>query len=307
MQVSEKEKSHLSLGEGRNMVTQLIVTNLTIFVFLFFTMVIYQMENIGVPRFYQDIMSWLRVPADPAILVKKPWTLITALFTHIKVVDIFSNMIWLWCFGTLLQQTAGYKRILPLYLFGGICGFLFYVAGMQLIPAFHNDIAISTITGAAGCVMAFAIGVTYIAPTHRVFPMLVGGIPVWVITLIYCGLTIGTLATSKLTNQIPELVGAGLAGWWYMWQWRKGNDWGAGLNKIIHKVGHSFHPPQEKMAGSDNLHSGYKATEPTLPFRRIGKVPEQKLNEILDKINTNGYSSLSPEEKDTLLRASKTE
>ncbi|GEP93487.1 Membrane associated serine protease, rhomboid family [Chitinophaga terrae (ex Kim and Jung 2007)] len=306
MQALDKEKSHLSLGEGRNMVTQLIVVNLTIFIFLFFTLVIYQIEQVGEPRFYQDIVTWLRVPADPNMLLKKPWTLITAMFTHLKVLDIFTNMIWLWCFGSLLQQVAGYKRILPLYLFGGICGFLTFVIGTQVFPAFHNS---EPVTGAAGSIMAIAIGVTYFAPKYKVFPRLGGGIPVWVITLVYAILSLGTLYTSKHASHIPELVGAGLAGLVYMWQWKKGRDLGAGFNNALFKVSHAFHPADAKET-ADAWHSNFTSSghsDSRLPYRRIGKVPEQKLNEILDKINSYGLSSLSPEEKDTLLRASKTE
>ncbi|HVI43667.1 MAG TPA: rhomboid family intramembrane serine protease [Chitinophaga sp.] len=308
MHALEKEKlPHLSLGEGRNMVTQLIVVNLTIFVFLLFTLVIYKMENVGEPRFYEDIMSRLRIPADPSRLLVRPWTLITALFTHVEVWQTFTNMVWLWCFGTFLQHIAGYQRILPVYLFGGFIGNVFYVAGIQAIPALHTLIPAGTISGSSPSIMAMAAGATLIAPRYRIFPLLAGGIPLWIITILYVGLSIGTSVSSlNGAAYLLQLVGGALAGLLFMWQWKKGNDWGAAFNRLTFKLTHVFHPASQQI-NPDDLTKNLAGAGESHPFKRIGKVPEQRLNEILDKINENGLSSLTPEEKETLLRASSTD
>ncbi|MEC5147674.1 rhomboid family intramembrane serine protease [Chitinophaga sp. 212800010-3] len=309
MHALEKEKlPRLSLGEGRNMVTQLLIINLTIYVFLLFTQVIYQMEGVGVPRFHQDIMSWLRLPADARTLLFRPWTLITSLFTHISFWQVFTNMIWLWCFGTFMQHLAGHQRILPLYLFGGICGNLLYVAVMQAIPAFRALAGSEYALGATGSVMAIAVGVTTIAPRYRIFPLLAGGISLWIVALIYIALSAGTLISTSSYGYtyISILAGGALAGWLYMYQWKKGRDWGAGLNRLLFKLTHVFHPAAEQV-NPDDIRSALVNETDQQPFRRIGKVPEQRLNEILDKINENGLSSLTQEEKETLLRASKPE
>ncbi|MFY0253138.1 rhomboid family intramembrane serine protease [Chitinophaga sp. 30R24] len=309
MHALEKEKlPRLSLGEGRNMVTQLIVVNLTIFVFLYFTLVIYKMEGVGEPRFHQDIMSWLRLPADPSLLLVRPWTLITSLFTQISVWPLFTNMVWLWCFGSIMQQLAGHQRILPLYLFGGICSNLIYVAGMRLMPTFHTLAGHEYFLGAAGSVMAIAIGATTVAPRYRIFPLLGGGIPLWMITLLFVGLSTGTLMTSSTYGHtyLPLLAGGAFAGWLYMYQWKKGHDWGAGFNRVLFKLTHVFHPTSQQV-NPDDFRKKTATDLEQPPFRRIGKVPEQRLNEILDKINENGLSSLSPDERETLLRASKPE
>ncbi|WP_143308453.1 rhomboid family intramembrane serine protease [Chitinophaga vietnamensis] len=309
MHALEKEKlPNLSLGEGRNMVTQLLVINLTIFIFLFFTLVIYLMENVGEPRFHQDIMTWLQVPGEASLVLRRPWTLLTSLFTHIGVWQVFSNMVWLWCFGTLMQHLAGYQRIVPLYLFGGFVGNIFYVLGMQFIPAFHATAANSVSLGASGSVMAIAIGVTSIAPRYRIFPLLAGGgIPLWVITLVFAGLSIGThLSSANGITYLPLLAGSALAGFIYMQQWKKGNDWGGGFNRLTFKLTHVFHPADQQVNPAEVKKTPGTNTE-TPPFKKVGNVPESKINEILDKINENGLSSLTSEEKETLLRASKSD
>ncbi len=309
MHTLEKEKlSGLSLGAGKNMVTQLIVINLTIFIFLLFTMVIYQMENVGKARFYQDIMGNLAVPANPAMVLHRPWTLFTGIFTHVEVWPIFSNMVWLWCFGSILQHLAGYLRIIPLYIFGGIVGNIFYVLGMQFIPGFQSFSSAGAM-GAAGSVMAIAVGATAIAPKYRIFPLLAGGgIPLWIISVVYFALSIGARVTTRSELvYLPLLAGSAIAGYVYMTQWKKGNDWGSGFNKFTFKLSHMFHPASAINVTPDRHQQDAATDEATPPFKRVGNVPEQRLNEILEKISANGITSLTEEEKETLIRASKSE
>lgn len=308
MHAVEKEKlPRLSLGEERNMVTQLMLVNLTVFILLLFTRVIYNMEAGGDAQFNRDIMSWTMLPADPGKLISRPWTLITAMFTHIEFWQIFSNMIWLWCFGTLLQNFAGYQRILPLYLLGGVTGAVFYIAGMHLIPAFDQLVPHAATMGASASVMAVAAGVTLIAPRHRIFPLLSGGIPLWVITLVFTGVHLSSILFSTHNNTLfAPLLGGILAGVLYMQQWKRGRDLGAGFNKVAFKFTHIFHPPAERIHPETlkkQLENAAKNT--SQPYKRIGKVPEQRVNEILDKINMSGINTLTPEERETLLRASK--
>ncbi|WP_341841992.1 DUF6576 domain-containing protein [Chitinophaga caseinilytica] len=44
-----------------------------------------------------------------------------------------------------------------------------------------------------------------------------------------------------------------------------------------------------------------------LPYVKVGQVPEHRINEILDKINDQGMESLSPEDREILIRASRDE
>jgi len=311
MRTVEKERvPSLTLGEERNIVTQILVVNLTVFILLLFTRVIYNMEGYGTERFNQEILSWASLPANPARLLTRPWTLITAMFSHISFWQVFSNMVWLWCFGSLLQSLAGHQRILPLYLFGGFCGAIFYVMGMHAVPAFESLLPQASLIGAGASVMALAIGVTTVAPNYRIFPLLGGGIPLWVVTLVFVALHIGSHLFSGNDNShtyIPALIGGGLTGFLYMLQWKKGKDWGAGFNRLTYKAAHVFHPTEPEHPEVTLIKKRLNAPGGNNPYRKVGNVPEQRLNEILDKINDQGMQALTPEERETLLRASKQE
>ncbi len=311
MEVAEKERMpRLSLGEERNMVTQLLLLNVTVYILLYFIKIIYQMEGFTIADFDRDILHNTVVSAQPMTLLTKPWTLLTAMFTHTAFWDIFSNMVWLYCFGSLLQQFSGFRLVVPLYIFGSLCGYVFYVTGMNLVPALKPLASAGAgIMGAGAGVMAIAIGLTTLAPTNRVFPLLLkGGIPVWIITLIYIGLHITAVLTGggRMTS-LMFLLGGAFMGFMFIAQYKKGHNWAIGINTFFFNISHIFHSKadtaslREEMLESDK--QARKANP--VPYVRVGHIPEHKVNELLDKINEQGFQSLSPEEKETLIRASR--
>jgi membrane associated rhomboid family serine protease len=239
--VEEKEKAALSLGEEKNMVTQLLLINITVFVLLFFTEVLYRLEGNTLARYYEDVLSHFVLPASIATLLHNPWSLITTMFVHNSFWMVISNMIWLACFGTMLQNHAGRQRILPLYLLSGIVGAIFYLLGMQIVSSFRELQSFAFTTGASASVMGLAIGATVVAPRYRLLSNL--PIPFWIITVIFLLANIVThVISSNDLTMIPSLIGGGLTGFFYMQQWKKGNDLGAGFNRFLHKITHLFHP-----------------------------------------------------------------
>lgn len=241
MYVEERDKAPLSLGEEKNMVIQLLLINITVFVLLFFTEIIYRLEGNVLARYHDDVLSHLVLPASVTTLLHNPWSPITAMFTHDSFWMIVSNMIWLACFGTMLQNHAGRQRILPLYLLSGIVGAVFYLLGMQIIPSFRELQSFASTAGASAAVMGLAIGATVVAPRYRLLPNL--PIPFWIITVIFLLANIVThVINSNDLTVIPSLIGGGLTGFFYMQQWKKGNDLGAGFNRFLYKITHLFHP-----------------------------------------------------------------
>lgn len=231
------------MGERRNMVTQLLLINITVFMLLFFTQIIYNIEGNTTERFNQEVLNRVMLPASIDALLHSPWTILTSLFATNSFWMILSNMIWFWCFGTLLQGLAGHRRILPLYLYSGFCGIVFYLLGMHLIPAFRELQPTAFMTGASASIMAIAIGAATVAPDYRIYPLLSGGIPLWFITALFVVINVGThVFTQHDMTILPALAGGGITGYLYMKQWSKGNDWGAGLNKVLYKISHFSHP-----------------------------------------------------------------
>ncbi len=306
MHAVEKERTQrLSLGEERNMVTHLLVVNLAVFILVQFTHVIYQMENMPANQFGDSVLKNIQVQAYLPEFIRTPWTVISALFVHTRVIDIFSNMVWLWGFGTFFQQMAGHRRVLPVYVFGGLTGIAVYLAAMNLLPAFIAIRPGAAMAGAHASVMALAVAATIVAPKFRVLPTLMGGIPFWIISLVFFALTIGSHVSDRAElTHYAYLLGGALFGWLYATRLKKGKDIGEGFNKAVFGISHMFHPSDEKVYKQEQIPGTIHLKKDAPAFRKVSQVPEHRLNEILDKINSQGIDSLSPEEKDILLRAS---
>ena len=56
--------------------------------------------------------------------------------------------------------------------------------------------------------MAIAVATTTLAPTYRLLPMLNGGIPLWVLTLIFIAFDYATIASANAGTAIAHLAGA---------------------------------------------------------------------------------------------------
>ena len=79
-------------------------------------------------------MNWLGMPMTALEALMKPWTAFTYMFLHEGILHIFFNMLWLFWFGRILQDLVGAKRILPIYVFGGLAGGVLALLGYALIP-----------------------------------------------------------------------------------------------------------------------------------------------------------------------------
>lgn len=66
----------------------------------------------------------------------KPWQVITYMFMHGSFAHIFFNMLALFMFGPILEQTLGSKKFFNYYFITGIGGFVLYMA-MNAIQVYH--------------------------------------------------------------------------------------------------------------------------------------------------------------------------
>jgi hypothetical protein len=150
--------------------------------------------------------------------------------------------------------------------------------------------------------MAIAVAATMIAPGYRIFPMLNGGIPLWVLTMIFLIIDLATIPSSNSGGHIAHLAGA-FAGFVFIYAFRRGFDGSEWMNNVYDWVNNLFNPdkPARKIKVKQELFykSGTKQ-----PYTKSANLTQQKIDEILDKINQKGYSHLTEEEKELLRRAS---
>lgn len=297
----EKSRSKIFLGQDNNALVMLFAINALVFVILKFLYVVYQMQDLNLDSYYKNIFNWFIQPVDIPKLGTRPWTLITQMFTHDTIKSTLPNMFWLWIFGYVLQDLTGNKKLIPVYVYGGLVSGIVYIITYYVVPKLQPGIPDATLFGAHASVMAIAIATTTVKPDYRFFPMINGGIPLWIVTLIFVVVDLVSINTADPGKYLAHLSG-GATGFFFIYQMRRGNDWSIWMNQFFEWVDDLFNP--NKKLKKRNVKDEFFYKVHGNPYKRIPNVTQKRIDEILDKINQQGYHFLTDEEKDILRRAS---
>lgn len=304
-------RQRISLGHASNTLMTLIAICLIMYVGLAFMKAIWYFrfsKEEALSLFNKDVLGLFILPADPDNLMNRPWTIITHMFVHDHFWKIFSNMLWLWCFGYIMQESTSSKRIIPVFVYGALGGAIAFILAYHLLPALHTQMPVANATGASAGVMAIAIATTTLSPGYRIFPMIGGGIPLWALTAFYIISSLATISFSDTGNLIAHIAGA-LTGFLFVFFLRKGFDGGKWMNNFFDWANDLFNPDKPKKAsltdgqGKNTKEELFYRSSAT-PYTKTPNLTQQRVDEILDKINQEGYDSLTEEEKELLKRAS---
>lgn len=295
----------MSLGDDNNALMALIAINAMIFVCFGLIQVIYQVSQSSVVAFQYEILRWAVLPGKLSTLAIEPWTVLTFMFVHTGVIYTIVNLLWLWAFGSILQNVAGNNRVIPLYLYGGFAGAVFFIAAAYSFPALKNQVEYLSLFGSNASILAIAIAVTTLVPKYKLFPMLNGGIPLWVLTLIY--VFIDAASTAQHTAHLFAHLGGAICGFFFIFSYKRGSDWGLWMTEFYKWFINLFEPGRKtKMAASVRKTLFYKTGNRT-PFIKQPVVTQERIDRILDKINQQGFDHLTEEEKGILKKASEEE
>jgi membrane associated rhomboid family serine protease len=294
-----KTNRGILLGQDNNALVYLIAINLLVFVFLSFIKIIYYLSELPIELFYHQIQDWFSLSGIGEKLATRLWTLITYMFTHQSIWGLISSVLWLWCFGYILQDLTGNNKLIPIYLYGGFVGGLVFVLTVNIFPVLATNLqSIEPLLGAGAALMAVAVATTTLAPGYRILPLINGGIPLWVLLVIFMAIDFTTFASSNLGIGAAHISG-GAIGFFFIKQLRSGNDWSSWMISFVDWINDLFNPEKNQPTNSSKKNQFKKSTHKT------PSVTQQKLDEILDKINQQGYQFLTDEEKGFLKRASK--
>ena len=301
----QKQRHQISLGESGNYLVLLIAVCLILFVGLAFMKAVWffsYSKETALANFNTNVLGWFAMPAGFNNLLSKPWTLITHMFVHDNVWKVFANMLWLWCFGYIMQDMTGNKKIVPVFIYGGLGGALAFILAYNFLPSLHAQLPFAHALGASAGVMAVAIATTMISPGYKIFPMISGGIPVWVLTVLYIFSDLATISFSATGFLVSHLAGA-FTGFLFIFFLRMGFDWSEWMNNFFDWVGNLFNPDRPGKGKNRKEELFYRSSGE--PYKKTPNVTQERIDAILDKINQQGYQFLTGEEKELLKRAGK--
>ena len=296
----------INLGEDNNALIALISINAIGFVILGLIRVIYLIMETPGAVFSSEILPWFILPAKLATLARAPWTILSYMFVHADIIATFTNMLWLWAFGSILQDMSGNKKLIPIYLYGGFVGGVIFIASNYAIPQLRPFINSYSLSGANASIMAVAVATTTLAPDYRFFKMLNGGIPIWVLTILYIVIDFAGVGNGGASFHLAHLAG-GIAGFMFIVGLKRGYDAGAWMNRSYNWFMDLFNPDKKILTQQKTKERLFYKTGNQKPFEKRSIITQQRVDEILDKINQKGYSLLSEEEKNILKRAAESE
>ncbi|HRD58288.1 MAG TPA: rhomboid family intramembrane serine protease [Ferruginibacter sp.] len=300
-------KTGMRLGDDNNALVALFAINGILFLLLLLIQVSYSYSQRKEIEFYQEVLRWFALPGNFGTFIKQPWSLFSFMFSDsgmsgMAIVRFASNMIWLWGFGSLFQQIVGNQRLIPVYLYGGILGGLAFL----MAHTFSSSAQSSNegLLGANTAIMAIAMAATVSMPKYRFFQHIGGGIPLWVLMAIYIGIDLSGVVKSGPAYSFAHLGGA-TAGFIYIVLLRRGTDAGHWMLRVYKWLMNLYAP--KKISREKIKEKVFYETGGRKPFTKTALITQQKIDEILDKINQKGFDYLSKEEKDILKRAAEDE
>lgn len=281
-----------------DMVTRLVIVNFGVFALLGVLRFLLFMFNAGhgVPEFFYDGLYLFCMPADWRTLLWHLWSPLTHMFLHEGFWHVINNIVFLYLFGNIVGDLIGDRRVLPVYLLGGLAGgFLFFVSSQFM---YHSPYAL----GASGAVMALAGAAVTLAPDYRVMLLLLGEVRLKYVVLVMVLLDLIGIANMDNSGGHIAHIGGFFTGIFLISRLRDGQDLLEPVNEIWQKIASVFSFRRPARAARPRRTTASKSTtsapsdEP--PF-------QEKLDAILDKIKAHGYDNLTPEEKEFLFKASK--
>lgn len=259
-----------------NRLNQLIAINVVVFV------LVNVLELIHI-----YLSPWLAASSSLRVVLSRPWTLLTHMFTHASVGHILFNMLALFFMGQFFLQMQSARRLTNLYLISGLGGYFLFVL---FFGVFSDSLVSRSVVGASAAVMGIVVASAVLRPLQPIH--LFGVIRMelrWLALImvlvdlfsikdgVNSGGHVGHLGGALLGFVYAKMITGGVKMPWENWSL----PWSKSRMKVTHKQGR---PKTDEQ------------------FNAERKARQQRMDIILDKISRSGYDSLTKEEKDFLFQ-----
>jgi membrane associated rhomboid family serine protease len=255
---------------------------------------------------YTSVLShWLAASSSIWVTIQQPWSIITYMFLHLGLWHLVFNMVFLYFAGQYFVRFLGEKRLLSIYIFGGLTGLGLYMFTYSIIPFFNSQGPVP-ILGASASVMAIFIAIAAYQPNLPITLPFVGPIKLKYIAIFYLVMDLAEIRNGVNAGGHIAHLGGAFYGFYSIYLFKNGKD-----------IFYDFFPLLNKIKAIFSFKRGLKVKyrASSEPYSRsksqsdyeynANKIQAQKLvDEILDKISKSGYDSLSKSEKDFLFKQS---
>ncbi|MCG2712250.1 MAG: rhomboid family intramembrane serine protease [Candidatus Omnitrophica bacterium] len=210
----------------------------------------------------------------PALVLSRLmiWQLLTYLFLHFDLWHLVLNMLMLWMFGEVIENSWGSKRFLSYYFFtgagAGLCSVIF---------AFNSNVPVM---GASGAIFGLLVAYAMMFPDSVILLFLIFPMKMKYAAMVLAGINLlGAMSNPGAGIAYIAHLGGGLFGYLYL------------KNEKIRLMLSRYSP--ESIKNLLNMKQAKKKQE------REENIDEQ-IDRILDKISAQGVKSLTKQDREIL-------
>ncbi|MGV3630236.1 MAG: rhomboid family intramembrane serine protease [Bacteroidota bacterium] len=232
--------------------------------------------------------------------IHHPWGLFTSIFSHFKILHFLFNMLMLYFAGSIFQQFFSSRRLLSIYILGGLAGGIFEILAYSLAPGLADQP--SVVVGASGSIMAIFMCMAFYKPNIQVSLFGVLPVPIIYLGLFFLLIDFISLGMNDGTAHFAHLGGA-IIGMAASQRPHSQNNIVYGFERLLSSIGNffrSFRNRSTVRVAYKNKQDPRKMTDED--FNLDKKKRQELVDRILDKISKSGYESLSKAEKEFLFK-----
>ncbi len=290
-----------------NMVVRLILVNIAIFLIINIVGAFLNAGNgFSSNPGFSSLIEFFSVQSDLKKFILKPWGLFTCMFLQYRFWHLFWNMVLLYWFGRIAGDMLNDKRILPIYVLGGLFGAVCFIIFSNFLHMANPSYGLGYSLGASGAVMAITMAAGVIAPDYRINLILFETKLKYIVGIIVFFDILGVSSMAESSTDHFAHLGGAFFGWYFVYLLRRGVDLSDPFNRFTDRITSftnrlkpNYQPPrpQPKMVFKNQE----RIKNTTKPNRSSDSVTlQERVDIILDKIKKNGIKSLTIEEQEIL-------
>lgn len=281
------------------MLMKIVVINIAVFLVLNIISIVMIFAGEESGRFIVE--QWVAMPGNFGRLARHAWTPLSYMFSQIEPLHLIFNMLWLYWFGIVFQLLSTPKRMIGLYLLGGLGGAALYLLAVNTVPYFagHGGLLI----GSSASVIAIVTATAIMAPDYRMNLLFLGAVSLKWIAIVTIGIDLLSVTGSNAGGHIAHLGGAAV-GAIFALGLKRGHDITAPLNSLIDAIVNLFRRRPKVRPSRFRTSGAPSAPRPKAPSA-ASAADQAELDKILDKIKKSGYSSLTADERARLFDVSR--
>jgi membrane associated rhomboid family serine protease len=235
------------------------------------------------------------------------WQLVTFQFLHGGFPHLFFNGLGLWMFGRPIEAAFGGRRMLGLWMAGGLVGGLLQLG---ISAAFPNQFS-PDVVGASAGLMTFLAIFCRLEPDARILLALIVPVPARFLFYFSVGVAVFFIVVPSRDGVAHAAhLGGLLFGWlWVQAGYHRGEGLWERLSEAWYRWNRQRQTPRAPSRAADGkiIKPSFRSDSAPTPARELSDAEfmAREVDPILDKIARDGIGSLTPAERQTLEAARK--